>query len=565
MKTDREERAFRATYDLLVDPAPPAPSWEDLMDTATRTNESPTDRIPASRRPLLIAAASALLVALVIGGLAVLRPLGGTEDAELIEESPATTTTAPETSTTTAPTETSVATTAAASSPLEWETVVGPSMRFVTVGMSGAAHPTIIGQYDDIDPETGLGRIRFIRCLDQDCAQQPEVTDLAEGILFRQYGLTIVTGPDGFPVVPFTSGEDPTQTYVDPFTGFESMVLTTNEVIYCRNDACSSFDRYEIGSQTAFEALATGGWMYPAAGWTFGSDGLPMFAFKKGEPDDRALHLVACADPGCRDVTSNVIVDAAPAVPGSPVNLGTSIAYPEVQLAYTAATPTSPPGQHAGWDEATYYEEVRVATCADAGCTGGATIRTIGPGSLARRFDGPDGLPRLVVRTAWVETPVSPPEASDVRDVQLTHELVMCLDESCDQFERTALGTTDLSGPFSGYGRWEFGPDGAPIGVSTVEMSEEAMVPGENGMEPGYMSVGKRLVYSRCDDANCTSWTTTELKRWTEEDDPDGWYRWGEGAGVLMKADGLPLVYYDGPDGIHLLHCPDLACTPPSD
>jgi hypothetical protein len=563
MKTDREEHAFRAVYDQLVDPAPPAPSWEDLMDTSTRTKKSPADRMPPSRRPVLIAAASALLVALFIGGFALFGPLGGTEDVELIDEPAVTTTLAPETPTTAATPETSAPTTAAPTEPLEWETIIGPPLRFPAVEMAGDGYPMIVGRYG-IDPNTGLGTLVLVRCVDPNCLEEPEVFDLIEDAP-HQGSLQAVEGPEGYPVVGVNMGSDPTQTYVDPFTGFEWMALPFNEVLYCRDAGCSATDRYSVGSQTAFEALATGGWMYAAGGWMFGPEGLPMFVYAHGEPDDRAIHLVLCADPGCQAVKAEVVVDAARAAAGNPVNIGGPVPAPEVQLVYTVATPTSPPGLEGGWDEATYYEEVRVATCADHICSEGPTIRTIGPGWLVRSFEGPDGLPRIVVRTAYVETPVSSPEASTLRDTQLTNELVTCLDPSCDRIERRSLGTTDLSGPITGYGRWDFGPDGAPIGVATFGIFEEAMVPGEYGMEPGYVSVGNRLSYSRCDDATCTSWTTTELKRWTEDNDPDGWYLWGEVAGVFVKPDGLPLVFFDGPDGIHLLHCRDLACTPPSD
>lgn len=559
MKTDREKHAFRTAYDQLVDPAPPAPSWEELMDTATRKEKSPADRAPASRRPIFIMATSAVVVALVIGSLVVFGPLGGTEDVELIDEPPVTTTAATET---TFATSEPVTQTTISSVPIEWETVVKLPMRFATVGMGPEGHPMIMGRFD-IDAETGLGTIRLVRCLDPDCVQEPEVIDLVEGVPHQQHGLTIVTGPDGFPVVPFNNGYDPTQTYVDPFTGFEWMALPFNEVLYCRDADCSATDRYPVGSETAFMALTTTGWMYPSGGWMFGPGGLPTFTYMHGEPDDRALHLVLCADPGCQEVTAEIEVDATPAVEGNSVNLGEPVPVPapEVQLVYTVATPTSPPGQEAGWDEATYYEEVRVATCADPRCTGGATIRTISEGVLLRAFESQGGLPQIVVRTAayW------PWEAElDPTVAQLSHELLTCLDPSCDQVDRRSLGTIDLTGPLA-YATWTIPNDGRPVAVSPEGISEDGMVDGEDGPEPGKVQVGNSIVYSRCDDPNCTSWTSTELKRWTQEDDPDGWFLWGEEAGVLMKANGLPLVFYTGPDGIHLVHCPDLACSPLSD
>lgn len=89
--TDREARAFRAAYKELVEPAPRAPTWEELMDTA-KPRDARVGWAPAYRRPVAIAATSALLIALVIGSLALFGPLGGTETIDVIDEPPVTTT-----------------------------------------------------------------------------------------------------------------------------------------------------------------------------------------------------------------------------------------------------------------------------------------------------------------------------------------------------------------------------------------------------------------------------------------------------------------------------------------
>ncbi|HSG79001.1 MAG TPA: hypothetical protein VLD62_05415 [Acidimicrobiia bacterium] len=34
-------------------------------------------------------------------------------------------------------------------------------------------------------------------------------------------------------------------------------------------------------------------------------------------------------------------------------------------------------------------------------------------------------------------------------------------------------------------------------------------------------------------------------------------------AGLAIGADGLPIVAYGDDRGVHLIRCPDLACTPP--
>lgn len=155
MKTDREAQAFRAAYDQMVDPAPPAPTWEELMDTATKPREIRPDKRVGVRRPIAIVATSALLVALVIGGLALFGPLGGIEDIELIEE-PVVTTTGPITETTVATTDTSATTTTApvtAAPPVipalgeGWEMVVSTSPEDTPLLEPTVVFPTTAGYY----------------------------------------------------------------------------------------------------------------------------------------------------------------------------------------------------------------------------------------------------------------------------------------------------------------------------------------------------------------------------------------------------------------------------------
>ncbi len=176
MKTDREAQAFRAAYDQLVEPTPQAPAWEELMDTASKPRATETERVPKYRRPIAIVATSALLVALVIGGLALFGPLGGTEDIELIDE-PTVTTTEPITEKTVATTGTSLTTTTAPVSvappvipPLGegWEIVLSNRPGDPLFLEPGLVFPTGAGYFVEfLDPETYENHPYLVR-LDDD-------------------------------------------------------------------------------------------------------------------------------------------------------------------------------------------------------------------------------------------------------------------------------------------------------------------------------------------------------------------------------------------------------------
>ncbi len=102
-RTDPEARAFQEAYAEILEEAPPAPSWRDLLD------EQPAPAIPSMRwhqRPLAVAAASALLVAILIGSLVLLQPFGTSDEAPLVDDPEVTTIEEPPVTTTPAAVET---------------------------------------------------------------------------------------------------------------------------------------------------------------------------------------------------------------------------------------------------------------------------------------------------------------------------------------------------------------------------------------------------------------------------------------------------------------------------
>jgi hypothetical protein len=65
-------------------------------------------------------------------------------------------------------------------------------------------------------------------------------------------------------------------------------------------------------------------------------------------------------------------------------------------------------------------------------------------------------------------------------------------------------------------------------------------------------------VLERFSEAEGGSWTFTTLATF----EPDG-FDWAWDASLAIGNHGLPIVVYGDDTGVHVIRCPDLACTPP--
>ncbi len=246
------------------------------------------------------------------------------------------------------------------------------------------------------------------------------------------------------------------------------------------------------------------------------------------------------------------MIDSAPFLRGSRFIHGTPLAIDasgRLLTAYTASEPLGPPDPEAGWDGTPMRTEVRVAACEDVTCTGGPTVTVLGEGWWpSLRVDG--GAVRITYVTA------TPPHG----DPPYVATAVSCLDPACTSSTRTTTGTFDETAPMAAlWDRLVYDAEGVPIRVRTAEVTEPGMVDGEEGPVEGIVVVGEQIVFSRCADAGCSSWTTTVLADLAEG---EGAYWYGTPRPVV-RSNGLPLVVYGDAEGLHLVRCPDAACTPP--
>jgi hypothetical protein len=66
------------------------------------------------------------------------------------------------------------------------------------------------------------------------------------------------------------------------------------------------------------------------------------------------------------------------------------------------------------------------------------------------------------------------------------------------------------------------------------------------------------LILARFTETGGGTWAYTTLATF----ELDG-FDWGWGASLVIGSDGLPIVVYGDDTGVHIIRCPDLACTTP--
>jgi hypothetical protein len=114
----------------------------------------------------------------------------------------------------------------------------------------------------------------------------------------------------------------------------------------------------------------------------------------------------------------------------------------------------------------------------------------------------------------------------------------VCLNTACTEFELTYIGPSELGTPPSNGLPGLAAPDGSLVDL--------------------YSSDGT-LGLLRFSETGGGTWSFTALD--TFEPAASG-FEWGYGDLVIGR-DGLPIVVYGDETGLHLVRCPDLACTRP--
>jgi hypothetical protein len=492
--------------------------------TPVRLPEERADR--QARRVPALAFGIALVAVVLAIGTGILIFMGGSGEDVI---APGTTTTPsptipPATATTAQP-----EAEAPALVPPPFETSISQPLEQMATMTGSDGHPLFVG-WVETDLEPGLGSIRLVRCTDPGCIEDPEVVDVVNGIEW-QGSIALTEGPAGHPVIGYRSGYDAGATTFEAYSTEELPGREVHTILYCGDDRCSEFESSELEPPAAFEAMLVGG-------MAFTEIGNPVFTYVLGPPGQTTLHLVQCHDPGCQ-VTTDSEIDAAPFLRGSRFVHGAPLIMTEgeeVLLAYSASTPTGPPGPAGGWDDVPMVSEVRVAYCADADCSTGAVVTKLGDGILPLPMVRSDQVTH--VKFAAVEGD------GDLFAGPLTLTDARCADNACSSF--TLSSSTPLPGTPGVWEDWTYDAEGRLAWALVEELREPGMVEGESGPVPGEVGVGTRLAYSRCDDIQCSAITTIELGSITDAD------YWAE-ASVLVTTTGEPLVVLNEETGIRIL------------
>jgi hypothetical protein len=398
-----------------------------------------------------------------------------------------------------------------APAPLPYDEVLDASAAasFTSMALASDGSPVIASYVSDANvtgsyEDATISVIRLVKCLDPECVETPVIVDIADAAGWGWRGTRLALDPFDRPVV-----------------GYSHQLATDRSVIvFCDDPVCSSFEtRQEVEH-----------WLWEA----FTPDGNPVYPSLT--PD--GLDLVACLDRFC-DATTSTRIDT-----GFPIGSWRApwvAADGSVLLVYVTEEPIGPPDPETGYDGDDMYGTQKVAWCADAACSDGPVITTIdeginlGDGVL---LDGPAGIEiQYIARTEPRGGEDHPTAIYDV-----TYGKATCLNTACTEFELTHLGPYQLGPPPLPTG---LGDTVAPDG-SLMELSAEGLV---RFSETG----GGTWAYTTLPTAQCAGFFDS------------GYCQENYKAILAIGHNGLPVVVYGDDAGVHLIRCPDLACTRPED
>ncbi|NNL97127.1 MAG: hypothetical protein HKO63_02885 [Acidimicrobiia bacterium] len=476
-------------------------------------------------RPVL--AFGVALVAVVVAiGIGMFFLGGGEDVVQPSETTLPTPTTVPTTTPTTAPSEVEPPVTTPESAP--FETVIAEPLRNMAAMVGSDGNPIFVGEVGTATEPSGS--LRLVRCTDPNCLDEPEVVDIVAGIEW-QGNLALTGGPNGYPLIGYRSSAGPEGTSFDAYTATDRPGYETFTVMYCTDATCRTFNSYEVGSSEAFHALV-------AKGWKFTEAGLPLYTYVLGPPNETTMHVVACSDPGCQDV-SDTVIDSAPFLRGSRFVHGTPITITSdggLLTVYSASTPTGPPGVEGGWDEAPMRHEVRAAFCAEPDCSTGAVVTSLGSGTLPLPIAQIDG----VTYIKYVQTS----EDEELFEGELVLAVIECHNPACTSL--TKMDSTPLPGTPFPWEDWKYDADGRLVWVQVDDIMGSGTVDTEDGPQPGEVVIGTRIRYVSCTDVTCTSIAAIELGDLVDAD-----YR--AEASVVLAPTGEPVVAVNAPEGIRIM------------
>jgi hypothetical protein len=371
---------------------------------------------------------------------------------------------------------------------------------------SYASDANVAGSYEDAT----ISVIRLVKCLDPECVEPPVIVDIADAVGWGWRGTVLVLDPFDRPVVGYwhQNNENPV-------------------IVFCDDPVCSSFETRQVDEARIWEMRD----------WAFTSDGNPVYLSLIPEQPHR-LDLVSCLDRFC-DATTRTSIDTGFFIGSS--RAPRIAADGSVLLVYSTHEPIGPPNPESGYDGGENLRGTqKVAWCADAICSDGPVITTIDEGGGGVLLDGAAGIEILYTARTEPRGPEDDPQAID----EVTYDKAACLNKACTEFELTHLGPYQ-EGEYYGVPDQTVAPDGSLMELQVVDSS---------------------LILQRFSETGGGTWAyttlaTTECAGFFES----GYCEENYKANLAIGHNGLPVVVYGDDAGVHLIRCPDLACTPPED
>jgi len=494
-------QAVRTALIDIVDEAPMAPEWNDLTPETQRLVSSP---VPwrRYRSPAVALAATASLVLLVLGGATLI--LRG-EDAEVVGGPGATIAVSPEVTVATgspSPT-TGIPPVTIAPVLLSYDEVLDGSAAalFTSMALASDGSPVIASFVSDV--------------MTFDVWSGAEESTISTIRLVRCLDPQCAESPVVVDLAPVGWHGGAPSLAVDPFdrpvVGYEGEDGPV--IAFCVDPVCSSFETRQVD--------VDGFW--GMGNVAFAPDGNPIYPSLVGldsKPAPHRLDLVACLDRFCDKTTSTPIAASGGAL--KPI----VAADGSILLVYG----TGEDGD----------STQKVAWCADATCSDGPVITTIEEGirfPASAQVVGPRGTEIWFVADAS-----SPPGDNLPSGTEVTYGKAVCLNTACTEFELIYIGPTEMGTP----------PNNGLPGLAAPDGSLLAL-----GIPAGG---GTSLTLMRFSETGGGTWSYTRLG--TFEPAASG-FEWGYGD-LVIGTDGLPIVVYGDDIGVHLIRCPDLACTPPN-
>jgi len=447
------------------------------------------------RRPMF-AVGAALLVLIVIGGVALLLPGG---EPDFIDEQ-TTTTALPTDTATSLPTPASTAPTTQAA-PLRQQRVLyeSPIGSLDLGGIDVAPDGSLVVAVTEGTTAEGPplpGAVRVGRCPDLECAEPPEFDGVAE--YADTADVTVRSGPNGAPVIALSGFS-----FREPGGGASEITL-------------------QLATPEGLRALDTGIYTYDLE---LDRDGLPVLAYYRWQGSRGEVVLLSCGDETCSTDIDRTLVDLADGFSALDLEVRPD---GSARLLYESFEPGQP-------------SSVKMATCVETTCPSGPTITELPFTDFVRFASGPDGSPRLLLGRGAPEE-------------QEGFELVVCDDPSCSSWTIAGIEhgravpepgedayfdqIFDWADTFVWGAEWNLSADAQIM----IDSAGHPVVAWLSGAQRGWIAI--------CSDAQCSGYTVIDL----------GYLEGANHLDALLGSSGQPVVLYSSGYQIGLLDCVDRVC-----